>query len=131
MSLKHFVSRHFAVLSIAVCASSIAAQGQSTHFQPNPAAGPTGVSVKGKFSGQIFGFDIDQNGTEGLLSEAKSQASGNIVAAIETFDQTTGKIVKVVQQTQGQDDFLTVGVLGTSVGLVEREHEISFLNIQR
>ena len=131
MSMKPFVASHLAALLAICCALPVASMGQARNFQVNPAAGPTGVVVKGKFLGQIFGYDIDQNGTEGLLTEAKSQANGNLVAAIETFDQTTGKIVKVVQQLQGQDDFLTVGVFGTSVGLVEREHEISFLNLQR
>ena len=35
------------------------------------AVGPTNIIVQSKFGGQIFGFDIDQNGTEGVLTEAK------------------------------------------------------------
>jgi hypothetical protein len=137
MPVKHFVSSHFAALLtlslalVAICATPAASFGQSRSFQVNPSAGPTGVIVKSKFAGQIFGFDIDQNSTEGVLSEAKGLPNGNFLAAVETFDQTTGKIVKVVTQTQTQDDFITLGVVGTSVGLIEREHEISFLNIQR
>ena len=38
------------------------------------------------------------------------------------LNQTTGAIVKVVRQTQTRDDFATLGVVGNSVGLVEREH---------
>jgi hypothetical protein len=87
--------------------------------------------VHSKFGGQIFGFDIDQNGTEGVLSEAKDLTNGNVLAAVETFDQTTGKILKVVAETETQDDFVTEGVVGTSVGLFEHEHEISFLHVQR
>lgn len=99
--------------------------------QANPSAGPTGVIVKSKFGGQIFGFDIDQNGTEGVLSEARFLPNGNVQAAVETFDQTSGKILKTVSQTQTEDDFITLGVVGTSVGLVEREHQISSLTFQR
>src|SRR5215469_1885220 len=90
-----------------------------------PPAGPTGVLVHSKFGGQIFGFDIDQNGTEGLLSEAKTLAGGNVLAAEETFDQATGNILSVVTLTQpahSQDDFVTLGVVGNSVGLFEHEH---------
>lgn len=59
-----------------------------------PGAGST--IVHSKFGGQIFGFDIDQNGAEGVLSEALDLSSGNVLAAVEAFDQRTGNIVKVV-----------------------------------
>lgn len=91
----------------------------------------TSVIVHSKFGGQIFGFDIDQNGTEGVLSEAQTLADGTVLAAVETFDQRTGQILKVVAQSQTQDDFLTLGVVGNSIGLVEREHVISLLNVVR
>jgi hypothetical protein len=78
--------------------------------------------VHSEFGGQIFGFDIDQHGTEGVLSEAQTMANGNVLAAVETFDQATGKILKVISKTETQDDFLTIGIAGNSVGLVEREH---------
>jgi len=89
------------------------------------------VLVHSKFGGQIFGFDIDQNGTEGLLSEAQMLPSGRVLAAVEAFDQATGLIRKVVQETKTQDDFITMGIVGASVGLVEREHVISFEHVQR
>lgn len=94
-----------------------------------PGAGKT--IVHSKFGGQIFGFDIDQNGTEGLLSEALFQSNGTVLAAVETFDQKSGKILKVVSETQTQDDFVTLGVVGNSVGLVEHEHVIALLNVKR
>lgn len=83
--------------------------------------GPGTTIVHSKFGGQIFGFDIDQNGTEGVLTENKALANGNVVAAVETFNQKTGKILKVVSETENQDNFLTLGIEGTSVGLVEQE----------
>jgi hypothetical protein len=89
------------------------------------------VIVQSKFGGQIFGFDIDQNGTEGILSEALNLSNGNVLAAVETFDQKTGKILKVVAKTQTQDDFVTLGVVGASVGLVEYEHVVSLFNVKR
>jgi len=99
--------------------------GQADEFQPNFSAGPTGILVHSRFGGQIFGFDIDQNGTEGLLTEAKTLANGNVLAAVETFDQATGNILNVVELTQpthSQDDFITMGIVGNSVGLFEHEH---------
>jgi hypothetical protein len=85
-------------------------------------AGAGNTMVHSEFGGQIFGFDVDQHGTEGVLSEAQTMANGNVLAAVETFDQATGKILKVISKTETQDDFLTIGIAGNSVGLVEREH---------
>jgi hypothetical protein len=89
------------------------------------------VIVNTKFGGQIFGFDIDQNGTEGILSEAQTLSNGTVLAAVETFDQKTGKILAVLAKTETQDDFVTLGVAGTSVGLIEHEHVIKLLDVQR
>jgi hypothetical protein len=113
------------------CVVSTLSVGQASESRANPAAGAGSVIVHSKFGGQIFGWDIDQNGTEGVLSESKALANGNFLAAVETFDQTTGKILSVVTETQTQDDFITLGVVGNSVGLFEHEHVISFLNVQR
>jgi hypothetical protein len=99
-----------------------AAFAQSSDSESKPAAGPGKVIVHSRFGGQIFGFDVDQNGTEGVLSEALFQNNGTVLAAVETFSQSNGKILKVVSETQTQDDFITLGVVGTSVGLVEHEH---------
>jgi hypothetical protein len=116
-----------AVLGLLCIASTLSfAQDES-----EPATGPNNITVHSKFGGEIFGFDIDQNGTEGVLSEALSLSNGNIQAAVETFDQKTGKILSVVTQTKDQDDFITLGVVGTSVGLFEHEHEVRFLHLQR
>jgi hypothetical protein len=54
-----------------------------------------------------------------------------VLAAVETFDQKTGKILTVLAKTETQDDFVTLGVVGTSVGLVEHEHVIRLLDVQR
>jgi hypothetical protein len=89
------------------------------------------VLVHSKFGGQIFGFDIDQNGTEGLLSEAQTLGDGHILAAVETFDQKTGKIIAVVAETETNDDFVTMGIVGNSVGLVEHEIEASLFRVTR
>ena len=120
-----------AIFLCLLCCMSTLSIAQADAFPPNPAAGAGSIFVHSKFGGQIFGFDIDQNGTEGILSEAQTLPGGSVLAAVETFDQTTGKILNVVAKTQTQDDFVTLGVVGSSVGLVEREHVVSLLKIQR
>ena len=119
------ISRHvsFCLAPLIFCAA--VALGQNDEFQPNSSAGATGILAHSKFGGEILGFDIDQNGTEGLLAEAKTLSNGNVLAAVETFDQATGNILKVVTSTQlshSQDDFITLGVVGNRVGLFEHEH---------
>jgi hypothetical protein len=112
-----FLSQLAMALALTIFGAGLSA-GQSNSFQANPNAGPGKIIVQSKFGGRIYGFDIDQNGSEGLLSEA----GGRVNAAVETFDQKTGKILDVVVQTKTQDDFITLGVVGNSVGLVEHEH---------
>jgi hypothetical protein len=125
VSLARFV-HSFCILVLAI--SSIFAAAANAQSAETPA---TPVMVNTKFGGQIFGFDIDQNGTEGILSEAQTLSNGNVLAAVETFDQKTGKIIAVLAKTETQDDFVTLGVVGTSVGLVEHEHVIKLLDVQR
>jgi len=120
-------SRDFAIFLELFFAVTALAFGQADELSSPP--GP--LIVHSKFGGQIFGFDIDQNGTEGVLAEAQTLSNGNVAAAVETFDQTTGKILAVLIRSETQDDFITLGVVGQSVGLVEHEHVISFLNVQR
>ena len=100
----------------------VGAQTRQTPSRPGP--GP--VVVHSMFGGEIFGFDIDQNGTEGILTEAAFQDDGKVLAAVETFDLATGKILHVVKQIESKDDFITLGVVGQSIGLVEREHVKGF-----
>ena len=69
-------------------------------------------------------------GTEGILCEAQTTDNG-VLAAVETFDQATGAIIKVVTMTETEDDFITLGVVGRSTAMVEREHVVSFLNVKR
>jgi hypothetical protein len=95
--------------------------------------GPTGVIVTSQLGGQIFGFDIDQNSNEGILSESQTvDGQGHTLAAVETFDQMTGAIIRIEKEVQGRgDDFVTLGVVGRSVGLVEHDHVVSLLNVER
>jgi hypothetical protein len=82
------------------------------------------VVVHPKFGGTILGFDVDQNGSEGLLSEFTT-VGNNCTYATETFDRMTGKILKVVSRGKAvncDSGEVASGVVGTSIGLVEYEH---------
>jgi hypothetical protein len=93
------------------CISSSPAAAQK------PSVGPGKVVVHTAFGGDILGYDIERNGTEGILAEG-----GGSAVAVETFDQVTGKILKVVtQQKNTNNDFVTLGIFGSNVGLVEEE----------
>jgi hypothetical protein len=98
---------------------------------PNSNAGPNGVIVHGQFGGDIFGFDIDPNGSDGLLCEAVSNSNGTVHAAIETFDQASGRTIAVVAESFTQDDFVTLGVVGQSIGIIEQEHPKSLFHVVR
>jgi len=71
--------------------------------------------------GQVFGFDVDQNGADGILAEAHDIPTG-VAASVETFDQVTATITHTVVSTHSMDDFLAFGIAASDVGLVEREH---------
>ena len=112
-------------VTLAVLLLGSVSWGQASSSQRLPQTkGPGKIIVYPKFGGKIFGFDIDQNGREGLLSESVVNGN-NCPYATETFAQATGKIIKVVSEGQSAgcaDDEVTWGVAGSSVGLVERQH---------
>ena len=99
-------------------------------FQANPKAGAGDVIVRGKLGGLIFGFEVDPNGTEGLLCEAVPNSDGTVSARVETFDQSTGRIIRVLAKSESQDDFIAWSVAG-SVGLVEHEKVRGLFDIKR
>src|SRR5436190_11254743 len=129
--LMKFKSSYFVILFCLPVFAATSGLAQRAPATANPDIGPNGVTVRGQFGGDIFGFDIDPNGTEGLLCEFASNSDGTIHAAIETFDQTTGGIIKVVFDSSTGDDFVTLGIAGQSIGIVEREHSRSLFNVIR
>ncbi len=66
-TMKNLFSRLTAVLFFLFClAAPSPAAGQATESEQ---AGRKAVIVQDKFGGQIFGYDVDRNGSEGMLSE--------------------------------------------------------------
>ncbi|HXM20097.1 MAG TPA: hypothetical protein VN948_02385 [Terriglobales bacterium] len=110
-------------------AGSIATAGQNT--EPEQAGGQA-VVVQDKFGGQIFGYGIDRNGSEGMLSEILALSDGKLLIATETFDQKTGKIIKVVaKKTETLDNFITLGVVGSHIGLEQVQHVKGIFVVKR
>ncbi len=103
-------------------AQNISLAIQADEFQPNPAAGAGSVIVHPKFGGEILGYDIDRNGSEGLLSEFVTLSGGESLVATETFSQKTGAILKVVaKENRTLDDYDTQGIFG-NIGLDLFQH---------
>jgi hypothetical protein len=108
------------LFSLAVSLGAVAQTGSEASRGP---VGPGNVVVHSALGGFILGYDIDQTGTEGILSEAVPLSDGNANVAVETFDQRTGKIIKIIDELQNsKDDFVTFGIFGNHVGLTEFEH---------
>lgn len=72
-----------------------------------------GAVLTSKDGNQIFGFDINSFGDDGVLATATS---------VETFDQNTGKIVRSFGKNLGPDsDYVANGIGAGDVGLIEIE----------
>jgi hypothetical protein len=117
----------FAALALLVLAAPAAVPARTvlpaTHaaarsFQP-PALRRThaiglGAVLTTKNGGQVFGFDIDQNGNDGAL------AAGAGGPEIETFDQDTGKIGKSTGRETQTRSYAFDGIFTGDTGLVTR-----------
>jgi hypothetical protein len=119
-----------ALVGLLVFLASLTHASDQSRFQVNPGAGAGDVIVHGRLGGLIFGFEIDPNGTEGLLCEAVSNSDGTVSARVETFSQATGRIIGILDGSESQDDFIALGV-AESVGLIEHEHVRGVFNIKR
>ena len=119
-----------ALVGLLVWLASPSRASDQSEFQANPNAGAGDVIVRGRLGGLIFGFEVDPNGTEGLLCEAVSNPDGTVSARVETFSQDTGRIIRVLSKSESQDDVIALGVAG-SVGLIEHEHVRGLFNVRR
>jgi len=70
--------------------------------------------------GQIFGFDIDQAGSDGVLASAQTiDEQGDVKVSMETFDQDSGAITKTFAKYTGQrNDYGVDGIYAGDVALV-------------
>src|SRR5690242_1411620 len=115
--------RTVVAILVGLLCSAVSIQAQTPGQSTGAAIRTRNLIVPTKFGGEILGYDIDQNGTQGLLSESLTLGVGKYQVATETFDQLTGQITSVVAQekTQG-DDFVTQGIFANHVGLDLFQH---------
>jgi hypothetical protein len=131
------VVRHKNFAAVAICIllvgfdglNSSAKAAETNHFRsqsPGHRIVGLGPVVQDAFGGGIFGWDIDQNGSDGLLSETVFEAQPPIfLNAIETFDESTGKIIKVVQKTRTNGEGpepVVDAISGNDIGLIDDEY---------
>jgi len=88
-----------------------------------PAAARTvglGAVLSTKDGGQIFGFDINQHGDDGVLASAQTiDADGDALVSVETFNQNSGKITKSFAKYQGKrHEYGVDGIFAGDVALV-------------
>lgn len=68
--------------------------------------------------GQIFGWDVNESGSDGLLVDSTTLAQGYKVSA-QTFDQVTGKITRTFARYTGtRTSYAMQGIFAGDVGLV-------------
>jgi hypothetical protein len=68
--------------------------------------------------GQIFGWDINQNGTDGVLATSQNEGEGYKVS-VQAFDQTTAKVTHTFARHSGtRDSYGADGIFAGDVALV-------------
>jgi hypothetical protein len=92
------------------------AQIVSGGFLRGHAAYSVGPTVSPKVPGTILGFDIDQNGTDGVLADCCGRT---LQVSLETFDQRTGKITKVVGKGGENASYAVDGILAHDIGFID------------
>ena len=84
-----------------------------------------GSILTSKFSGQIFGWGIDENGTDGVLTEVVPGMGNSFTSIVEAFDQPTAQIKKVVRKQNsgpsGNRELAVEGILANDIGLIDDE----------
>jgi hypothetical protein len=73
-----------------------------------------------KDGGQIYGFDINQDGDDGVLASAQdSGVNGDFKVSVETFDQNTGRITRSFAKYVGpRNSYAVDGIFAGDVGLI-------------
>lgn len=78
-------------------------------------ASSLGPIVTPKVAGTIVGFDIDQHGNDGVLANCCGRT---LRVSLETFDQRTGKITKVVGKGGEKTSYQVYGIFARDIGLI-------------
>jgi hypothetical protein len=111
---RYTLSRCVAAMLLTGC-SAATLQGAPPNVRVD-ARGAYGLGpvVQPRLAGTILGFDIDQHGDDGVFANYNSRS---LRVSLETFDETTGKITKVVREGAGSSgDYVVYGILAGDVG---------------
>lgn len=103
----------------------------SAHGRLSESGFALGKVIRTADGGQVFGFDVDLKGDDGLLASSQTVSGGKVKSSVETFSQSTGSIVKTIARTNTMDDFVDLGIFAGDVGLIEHEHVTGFLQVRR
>lgn len=123
MKYAHPLLVTFSLLAVSGCSAASGGPTTLPAMPLSPAAhhrsGSLGPVLTTSDGGQIFGFDIDQNGNDGVLSSW----TGTEIS-VQTFDATTGKITKTLGAKKGKsvkngDDYVTDGIFAGDVALID------------
>lgn len=73
-----------------------------------------------KDGGQIYGFDINRHGDDGVLASAQTiDADGDVLVSVETFNQKSGKITKSFAKYRGpRHEYGVDGIFAGDTALV-------------
>lgn len=122
MSTKFSISGSATVLvfALAGCSAGYSSPPQAASaldFQPlvrhSYGIGPT---VKPRLPGTILGYDINQHGNDGVFG---NYGTHSLLVSLETFDETTGKITKVVAKgNSAKINYVVEGILAHDLGFV-------------
>src|SRR4051794_18476463 len=107
-----------AILLFSAAAFASTALSASAQHPLHPAS--LGKVLTTKDGGQIFGFDINQAGDDGVLesTDLNQEVPPN---SVETFDQNTGKIIRSFAKSQGeQNGYEMDGIFVGDVALITR-----------
>ena len=113
----------FVLIPLIVSVQLAWTQSSSDSNKSNHTVG-LGKVLSSAHRGQIFGFDIDQNGTDGIIDDAVTLSNGGLKSSIETFDINSGKITKVVTtlvSNNGDVELVTYGIGGKDIGFVDEQ----------
>ncbi len=110
--------RIFAPLSAAAFLATLClASAASSGIAPPHKIG-LGKVLTTRDGGQIYGFDVDQNGYDGVLASAGGSGN-NAFASVETFDQKSAKITKsFATHNPRRNTYGVDGIFSGDVGLV-------------
>ena len=82
------------------------------------AAPGLGAVLTTQDGGQIFGFDINQNGDDGVLASAQNK-TGGVLVSVETFDQNTGQITRSFKRKLGnRNEYAVDGIFAGDTALI-------------